>query len=236
MENLDDNNIFLIEDKLPKGNPFSTPDGYFLSLGTHIESRIAIHDIEDKTNPFDLPFDYFKNLTRHIENRIYWKDLEKEIRDEFFENQKEDILNSILLNEKAGNVIPFEAPEGYFENLVSTIEAQTSLKQKPELRKLVPLRWAYAAAAAILLSIGIIYFTYNRPVESIAVTNFNTDSLSTAEIVNKLEKSDIPEEELIREIDVKQLTMLAKDQIQLDEKDLNKIINEIDENELTKDM
>jgi hypothetical protein len=236
MDNLDDNNIFLIEEKLPKGNPFTLPEGYFLSLGEHIENRINVKDFEVKTNPFALPANYFENLEQRIESRIIQIDSNENVTDDFFEIQKEQILNSIALIEKAGNKSPFEVPSGYFENVITAIESKTSLKQRPAIKRFKTMRWAYAAAAAIILSLGVVYFSNNRPVETMAITNFNTDSLSTSEIVNKLEKSDIPDEELIKHIDVKELTNLAKEQIQPDDKELKSILYEIDENELTKDM
>ncbi len=261
MENLDDNTIISSEENLPKGLPFYVPEDYFLTLSKHIQYRIAIKDFEAKSNAFNTPDNYFSELPRHIEDKINQKEFQdKDIytSGEFFENQKNDILSFIALNEIIKPEMPFEVPNHYFDNLAAAIESQTllnpiysgekieeaeaqNLSNKDQIKKwrilkFIPSRWAYAAAAAIILSFGIFYFRNNTPVETYTIANFNTDSLSTSDIISRLEKSDIPEEVLLQNIDEKQLTNISKYQLQIEDKDLKNIINDLDENEITKDL
>lgn len=92
--------------------------------------------------------------------------------------------------------------------------------------------WYYAAAAILILSFGILYISKNRTVGIPEASNFNTDSLSTSEIINVLGRSEISEDVLFTLIDSKQLP----NQIIIEDKDLENIIDELDESDLNIEM
>jgi hypothetical protein len=134
-------------------NPFSVPEGYFDSLGEHLNSRIFLLEIHpEKANEFTVPEGYFDTLTDHIEGRI------------FTEKLKEEVI---------GN--NFTVPEGYFDTL------QTRLNERIEepvkvisiRRRLVPSWLSYAAAACIMIAVssGLYFNIKNNRVNTPAKTS-----------------------------------------------------------------
>ncbi len=234
MENFDDTTLFLSEEKLPKGVPFTTPDSYFETLRETTEREIAVQGYLNKNNPnpFVVEENYFDNLTHHIENKIAQKKLETSIDQAFFDQQRDTIINTISIKQKTATKNPFDIPADYFNNLTSAIESKTSFIIKPTTPKFYINRWAYAAAAALIMGISIGYFIFSKPLESQSVANFNTDSFSTAEIVSVLTKSEISEEELMTHIDVKELPQ----HLSMEGKDLENILDELDESDLMNEM
>lgn len=237
MENFDDTNLNSSEANLPQGIPFEAPEGYFKSLPDIILSRTKISDISStentiKQNPFTIPEDYFSNLSKQIQNRISLEEFEKTIPEHFFEKQKETILNTISIQEKSSRNLPFDVPGKYFETLVEDIESKTQSKKQTNTYQFKLKNWYYAAAAILILSFGILYISKNRTVGIPEASNFNTDSLSTSEIINVLGRSEISEDVLFTLIDSKQLP----DQIIIEDKDLENIIDELDESDLNIEM
>ncbi len=237
MENFDDTSFIKSEEKLPKGVPFRTPEGYFESLGDSILTRIKINEIMasemgNNIPPFETPYHYFENLSQHIENKVSQQDFELTLEDSFFKLQRETILSTITIQEKANASSPFSTPPNYFEQLSAKIEAHTSSTHKSRIQKLSFYKIAYAAAATIILTFGILYYSNQKPTNNQAMASFNTDSLSTVDIVNILNKSEISEDELISHIDTREIPI----HLQLGEKELKNILDELDETELTKEL
>lgn len=225
------------EEQFPKGLPFGVPEGYFESLTSQISARIALNEklpIENGASNagFTVTPEYFDHLPKHIEFKISEKEFEKNIEPTFFENQSEAILQKIALAEKYSSKTPFVTPPKYFDSLTSKIESRTIGSEKKAIRPIMNLRWAYAAAAAIVLSFGIYLYIPKSEVTSVAFEKINTDSLTTADIISTLNTSDISEDELITHIDIKDLP----DHIIIEEKDLDKIMDEIDESDLLNEM
>ncbi len=237
MENFDDTNLNLSAANLPQGTPFEAPEGYFKSLPDLILSRIKLSDISSiennqNQNPFTVSEDYFNTLPKQILDRIAFQEFEKTISNDFFEKQKETILNTLSIQEKSNRNLPFDVPEKYFETMAEDIALQTQSK-KPTFSFQFNLRnWYYAAAAILILSFGILYISKNRTVGIPEASNFNTDSLSTSEIINVLGRSEISEDVLFTLIDSKQLP----NQIIIEDKDLENIIDELDESDLNIEM
>ncbi|MEQ1666151.1 MAG: hypothetical protein ABL927_12335 [Bdellovibrionales bacterium] len=225
------------EEQFPKGLPFGVPEGYFDGLGSRISARIALNEKLPSENGssaagFTVPLEYFEHLPNHIEFKISEKEFEKNIEPEFFKNQSEAILQKIAFTEKYTSKTPFETPPNYFDSLANKIELKTHAIEKKSIRPIMKLHWAYAAAAAIVLSFGIYFYAPKTEIIPIAVEKINTDSLSTADIISTLQTSDISEDELITHIDIKDLP----DHIIIEEKDLDKVMDEIDESDLLNEM
>jgi hypothetical protein len=160
--------------------------------------------------PYGVPEGYFESLAERIESQVKMKALDVKL--------------------------PFTTPDDYFETLSKQIENKIAV---PETRviKWKLTRWNYAAAAAasIILVLGI-YFA-NPVKKTLPVTgNYYTEGISTSEITRQLEQSDIDEALLLKEIDPATLVASKRDQIQLDEKEMNKILEETDINEITTDL
>ncbi len=225
------------EEQFPKGMPFFVPEGYFESLASQISARIALNEKLPAENGlpdsgFTVPPQFIDQLPKHIEFKISEKEFEENIESEFFENQSEAILQKIALAEKYSSKTPFVTPPNYFDSLANKIESRIIGNEKKALRPIMNLRWAYAAAAAIVLSFGIYFYVPKSEVTSAAIEKINTDSLTTADIISTLNNSDISEDELITHIDIKDLP----DHIIIEEKDLDKVMDEIDESDLINEM
>lgn len=225
------------EEKFPKGMPFGVPEGYFESLASQISARIALNEKLHTGNGlpdagFTTPPQYFENLPNHIDFKISEKQFEQSLESTFFEKQADSIIKHIALEEKYTSKSPFETPPDYFDSLASKIELKTISSEKKAIRPLLKLRWAYAAAASILLSFGIYFYAPKTEVTSVAIEKINTDSLSTSDIISTLSTSDISEDELMTHIDIKNLP----DHLIIEEKDLEKVMDEIDESDLINEM
>lgn len=225
------------EEKFPKGMPFGVPEGYFEGLASKISAQIALNEKlhSEKGLPdsgFAVPPKYFDHLPNHIDLKISEKEFEQNIEPSFFEKQTTSILQQIALEEKHSPKSPFVTPSNYFDSLASKIELKTIASKKRVIRPIMNISWAYAAAAAIIISFGIYFYAPKSEVPSVAIEKINTDSLTTADIISTLNTSDISEDELITHIDIKDLP----DHITIEEKDLDKVMDEIDESDLLNEM
>lgn len=225
------------EDKFPKGLPFGVPEGYFDGLASQISARIALNEKLISGNEvlkagFTVPSQYFENLPNHIDFKLSEKEFENQLESSFFEEQSASILNRIALEEKYTSDSPFVTPPNYFDSLASSIELKTIAKEKKVIRPIMNLRWAYAAAASIILSFGIYFYAPKSEISVVAIEKINTDSLSTADIISTLTTSDISEDELMTHIDIKDLP----DHLIIEEKDLEQVMDEIDESDLINEM
>jgi hypothetical protein len=144
--------------KLPKSNPFSVPNAYFVSLTERINQTVFINTIsEDKDAGFSTPPDYFKHLEEQLVSRISIENLE---------NKK--------------NNQGFAVPENYFEKLQSTIAAKT-VEMKP-ITKVVRL-WntdffKYATAACIVLMCALgLYVNQQHQVKQLAHNELTKEQL-----------------------------------------------------------
>ncbi|MCJ0742848.1 hypothetical protein [Pedobacter montanisoli] len=121
------------------------------------------------SNPYRVPDNYFDTLTEHIHNSIFIAELDKNSTGgfsagkNFFEEQKQQILNQVsLLNQTTANT-GFNVPKSYFDQLNSAILAKTANTNtsRPKTVKLWISVTKYAAAACVIL-IGSIFFYINQ--------------------------------------------------------------------------
>ena len=137
----------------------------------------------DKKHGFKVPKNYFET-----------------VEDDFFVK-----LNESSFPKEAG----FSIPKGYFDSLEDTILTKLETTKKPtkviSLRSKV-IRFApFAAAASILLFIGMNYFTFspNTNIDNIAITEVekwvqnNINTINNDDLSIAFEASDFNETELI---------------------------------------
>ncbi|MGB4774473.1 MAG: hypothetical protein WBP45_04835 [Daejeonella sp.] len=137
-----DNNIDWIKKDAPtlatmsKKNPFNIPVNYFENLTNNINAKITVENFRfTDLEEFDIPEGYFEQLPAQIETQITL-----------------DKIKSISANHG------FTLPEKYFENLEQRIISQTIANNnsiKPKQQRLISSWINYAAAACIILAVGI---------------------------------------------------------------------------------
>ncbi|RFS18094.1 hypothetical protein [Emticicia sp. C21] len=191
-------------EELPKMNIFKVPEGYFDTLYTSIQERIAFSEEPvvnfGKKQNFAVPDNYFDTLSSRIMNRI--ADLEKqEIRLEnlpkvnvfkvpqgYFENAEESIRATVRVESIERKNI-FEVPASYFHELPGRILSKTQ-----EETKVIKVNWwqkgrtMWAAAASIVLIIGL---GLSVPLFSKSDSESAMESLSKDEISSYLATQDL---------------------------------------------
>jgi hypothetical protein len=226
-------------DKFPTGNPFVVPEGYFDALRDSIEGRIRLGEKENVSNPFTVPENYFGKLPLHITHKINQQSHENSTNDNFFREQEEQIMRRLTLMDKAGDQPPFAVNPGYFETLRGAIEAKTSSKVPVKLNHFRKFTWAYAAAAVLVIAVGIAILNPQRMTDPVVLNPLSySDStalamlanVSQTEIEQVLAKSDLSEEDIIRNIDPDKISA----PVHLDEVELDHLIDEVDESDLLK--
>ena len=73
-----------------------------------------------------------------------------------------------ILHDLKGQPTPFRVPEGYFETFNERLAEQLPQMQKPKTVRLIPRLWRYAAAAIVLIGIGVALFTNKYDIGNIA--------------------------------------------------------------------
>ncbi len=235
MEPDNDNHPTPPESNLPAGNPFTVPEGYFDALSGKIMSRIAVGDFEEKSSPFTAPEGYFELLSEQVmakKNRSSFDEHE----DAFFLQQAETIQSEITIRERAGTLLPFETPEGYFEKLSAQIGSKTYAKSASGSVLYFRIRrWVPAAAAAVLVIMIQLFTTPGTP--SVAASSTITgDSLTTEEIALHLEKADVDEDILVKSVDVSSLSVYRNEAAPANEAEEQKILDQIDASDISIDM
>ncbi len=119
-----------------------------------MKEDLNIHDEASRerlvNDRLKTPDGYFASLNQCIRDRIAE---EHEPEETYFEEQKQHLLALAAIaaaDNKADEA--FRVPEGYFESastaMLQTVHAQ---KQKPLIRRIQPILWSSAAAAAAVL-------------------------------------------------------------------------------------
>lgn len=160
--------------------PFGVPAGYFDAFASSMLLKVK----EEKFN--DVPAGYFDQFALQVLNKVR----SNEVRNELEEISP--FLNSLPKS------MPFSLPKGYFETLQPSVPIE-----KATPAKVISLggasKWKqWAAAAAILFTLGIGWqFLFNKPVETMTassnVTTASVDTLLTGVDANSL--TDFLEEE-----------------------------------------
>ena len=121
--------------------------------------------------------------------------------------------------------VPFQVPDGYFDQL--TVDIQSKIKEKP-LRQWSPsprLRWAAVAAAMVVL-IGTIWI-FNQPAQPVTAADLLADVNEQA-LLDYLDVTDLSDAELLEglsEDDLQELwTDDALDQLNLESEALDELI------------
>ena len=120
-----------------KKNPFTVPEGYFAEMEEQVLSRITISEFDNNNSLFIVPEDYFQTLQERV--------------------------GALSQLEQLKAPEAFSVPEGYFTNLEERIKSKLSTDQtqesKPKVRRLFSSWSTYAAAASIIIAIGLgVYF------------------------------------------------------------------------------
>jgi hypothetical protein len=151
----------------------------------------------------------------------------------YFDSLADKIYNQVKLEKKILHESPFSVPEKYFEKLGDNIISRIPVQKKPLLRVSA---WYYtmAAAASVILVLGINFLNTNNNIT--IASGINPNSISSEEISRHLEKVDVDETLLIKAIDPNDIANTGLEQLQVDDKEINKILDETDINDLTNDM
>jgi hypothetical protein len=148
---------------LSRNMPYMLPDDYFAALLPHVLQTIQADDMEvtpanwNRSNPYAVPENYFDTFSEHI-------------------------LEQALSNDINALQLPHAVPDGYFDNLPAQLlaaakETAPSLVVKqfgPKPRHYLAfsnIRWA--AAAILLLSVGIAGYNVYQREHSSAIASLN---------------------------------------------------------------
>ncbi|MFD1255176.1 hypothetical protein ACFQ3S_00075 [Mucilaginibacter terrae] len=124
--------------KLPPGNPFGVPAGYFDDLSERIISGVHLEELiqADALSGFTVPENYFTELSNNIQSRIVIEEAlasETEgftVPENYFEQLSSNLQSRIVIEEalanEAGN---FTVPQGYFEELSSNIQSRVAIEE-----------------------------------------------------------------------------------------------------------
>ena len=86
-----------------------------------------------------------------------------------------------MIRKIEGERNPFRVPEGYFETFNERLAKQLPQMQTPKTVRLKPRWWRYAAAAIVLLGIGVAIFTNKYDIRDIA----QSDEVAQEEYYNE---------------------------------------------------
>jgi hypothetical protein len=124
--------------KLPTGNPFGVPAGYFDDLSERIISGVHLEAIKqaDLLGGFTLPENYFTELSSNIQSRLTIEEAaasETEgftVPTNYFEELSGNIQSRIAIEEVLGNTTEhFTLPQGYFEELSGNIRSRIAIEE-----------------------------------------------------------------------------------------------------------
>lgn len=234
---------------MEKTNIFSVPETYFADLSEEILEKVdndfSFLMTASENHTFKIPDGYFQNFADNILNKI--KNLEEGNVNES-EQQFSPMLNSLR------NKNVFTVPQGYFENLASIISDKINVKPVPKIVSIKNYFWNYAAAAIVtgIIAISSLWIS-NKSLQQPAVKQTNVTAsvpasylqealkykseqqiedgiskLSDDEIIKYLELTDseTDNKELAANTDEKDLP--SQQDYLLDEKMLDKYLDQID--------
>lgn len=123
--------------RLPQGNAFGVPEGYFDDLSERIISGVHLEEIiqADVLGGFTVPENYFTELSSNIHSRITIEEAaasheEFTVPANFFEELSSNIHSRIAIEEAlAGEAESFTVPQGYFDELSSNIQSRINLEE-----------------------------------------------------------------------------------------------------------
>lgn len=132
-------------------------------------------------------------------------------------NNLEDAILVKLSEEKLSKVAGFETPKNYFNNLEDTILAKVSSPKKEtkivtlksRVLKIIP----FAAAASVLLFIGLNSFVFNST-DEFTINNLSENDLEywiSSNIINTNDVTEILQDEILDESDFSLITI--KDEV-----------------------
>jgi len=124
--------------RLPEGNPFGVPEGYFGDLCERIISGVHLEEIThaDVNAGFTLPEDYFEQLSSNIQSRINIEKVLGEraesftVPQDYFEGLSNHIQSRINVEKTLAEQIKnFIVPVGYFDELSSNIQSRINIEE-----------------------------------------------------------------------------------------------------------
>lgn len=142
---------------LPRVNPFSVPEGYFVDAKSHSIRMTRISEMQGNAENFgySVPDNYFTHLSSAIHSRIKGLEMAPDLG--------------------------FTLPDGYFEKLNASILQRTNRPAKP---KLIRLRlWQtdlmkYASAACVIFIAGTgLYFNQQHALTIKQTTELNREQM-----------------------------------------------------------
>ncbi len=124
--------------KLPAGNLFGVPEGYFEGLSERIISGVNLEEIKQADNFTGLvvPENYFEELTDHIQSRISIETTVAAgtntftVPQGYFEELNSNIQSRITIEQTLANEAKnFTIPQGYFDELSNNIQSRITIEK-----------------------------------------------------------------------------------------------------------
>ena len=192
-------------------NIYTVPNGYFEGLPTQILNRIraleaanAKEELEclspllsngvSKEMPYSVPAGFFQNLSDDILDKV--SDRADYLGKSLGQTSEQEIEKLSPLLSSLKNKNPYSAPAGYFENLQTKVNRQSSdsLGEKKETKviSLTRRRWyrlAVAAAVIGVIAIGGLLFIKSDQVDP----NKNPDKWISKNVSKKVSEDKIDE-------------------------------------------
>ena len=231
------------------------PENYFESFSSRLFKKIEAEDeLKDypvlssvgKNNPFAVPQDYFEvreELT-HYRTLLELKAARFTVPENYFAELNGRILNAVEVAEEIKgyetlsgiskqNV--FAIPEKYFELLTINTKEAKVVSIFDSIKK--PFNLAIAAAVALIVSLGILFYDQNTKVSADADCN-TLACLSKKEILNSNYMQAVSEENIIEMIDVRALSdsLSLKKNGKTEKVEADEISDEVDVTTITDEL
>ncbi len=156
---------------------FLTPDGYFEKMEKEVFINVTfpLSDIDE----FETPVGYFDDAVEKINAALH----NPEMEEDFFDEQKEQILGQIRLSGMESENTTFEVPDGFFE------------KQKKEILEQIGI----SGVAGRTIQMNFRYFGYVAAAASVIVALFFFWPVKNSKenaFAAKLEQTDLDVDDL----------------------------------------
>ena len=124
--------------RLPAGNPFGVPEGYFGDLSERVISGVHLEEIThaDIHAGFTFPENYFEQLSSNIQSRINIEEALGEqtesftVPQDYFDGLSSNIQSRINIEEALGEQTEsFTMPQGYFDELSNNIQSRINIEE-----------------------------------------------------------------------------------------------------------
>ncbi len=230
---------------IQKGNPFSTPAGYFESKDELLAYPLLAS--LKKSKPFAVPANYFEDKEEVLAYPIlaankadsfavpnaYFSTLTERITDAISIEQEKEAYPLLYSYKKE---VVFATPDNYFENLSVTTKKEATVV--PLYKRISKLSYRIAAAVTLLIGLSVLF--YIQQDKTVLKTNdCNTFAcLDKKDILNSGYVLHASDDNIIDLIDEKSLSdsLFLKKNGKTQKVDMNDVSDNVDINTLTDNL